>query len=172
MNKNLIIILDTETTGLSPTFGCEVTEIGALKVDKDTLEIVDEFQCLIKIQGSVSEFIENLTGINDYLLQTEGIDPLKAYQSLSDFCSDLEIYAHNAPFDKRFIRFFLERYSINYKPTEWIDTISIFKKYMPNRRTYKLESLIQDYNLAESEEHRAISDAKHTLALLKIALKK
>ncbi|RTZ69287.1 MAG: hypothetical protein DSZ21_00130 [Tenericutes bacterium] len=43
---------------------------------------------------------------------------------------------------------------------------------MPNRRTYKLESLIQDYNLAESEEHRAISDAKHTLALLKIALKK
>lgn len=172
MNNDYIIILDTETTGLSPESGSEITEIGALKVHRDTLEIVDQFQCLIKIDGNVNHFIEKLTGINDNLLQTKGIDPVEAYSLLSRFCGAHEIYAHNASFDKRFIRHFLDKYSIRYIPTNWIDTISIFRSCFPNRRTYKLESLIIDYGLASFEEHRALSDAKHTLSLLRIALGK
>ena len=117
MNNDYIIILDIETTGFSPSNGDEITEIGALKIDATSLEIVDEFQCLIEIQGHVNSFIEKFTGISNDLLRREGINPLVAFRSLSNFCNDLDIYAHNYRFDKRFIRYFLDKYSIRYTPT-------------------------------------------------------
>ena len=169
MNKH-IIILDIETTGLSPKT-CEITEIGAIKVDAHTLEVVEEFESLVKINGEVPYFITNLTGITNQLLKQKGNPLREVLENLSSFCSGHNVYAHNASFDKSFIRHYLAMKDIDYIESEWIDTISIFRKAFPGRKTYKLESLIQDFNLADKEDHRAISDAKYTLKLLKKALK-
>ena len=163
-----IIILDIETTGLSHT-SCEITEIGAIKVDSETLEIIEEFSTLIDIPCEVPYFITKLTGITRGLLDEYGIDIGIALRALNEFCGDADVYAHNSSFDKRFIRANLESNSVDFIQTNWIDTIPIFKKAFPGRKTYKLESLIIDYGLAKTEDHRALSDAKHTLTLLKMS---
>ncbi|MCK5946038.1 MAG: 3'-5' exonuclease [Mycoplasmataceae bacterium] len=170
MSKNIIVI-DIETTGLSPN-SCEITEIGVLKVDAQTFEVVDQFSALIDIEGPVPFFITKLTGITRRMLDEQGIPLSVALNAVSEFCGDSVMYAHNSRFDKNFMRHYLEKAGINFTETKWIDTIDIFKKYMPGRKTYKLSSLIIDYGLATKEDHRAISDAMHTLELLKICQKK
>lgn len=161
-------IIDIETTGLSHNLH-EITEIAAIKVNASTLEVIDTYTSLVKIKGVVPMRISYLTGITNYMLRSNGKMINKVLSELSDFCDQDDIYAHNAQFDKNFIRMNLNRENIDFFETEWIDTISIFKKFFPGRKTYKLESLIQDFRLADKEEHRALSDAMHTLKLLKIA---
>lgn len=163
---NHFIIIDTETTGLSPK-NAEITEIAAIKVDRSTFEVIDTYTTLVDIEGDVPYFISNLTGITKQMLVKHGIPMKQALTDLASFCEECEIYAHNAAFDKNFIRTFLYKENVPFVETNWVDTISIFKKALPGRSTYKLESLILDFNLASKEDHRALSDAMHTLELLK-----
>ncbi len=170
MNRqNDFIIIDIETTGFDPLGGDEITEIGAIIVDGTTWEPKDSFSTLVRINGAISPFIEQLTGISNQLLDKVGIELKVALAQLSEFCGDLVCYAHNAAFDKRFIRHYLGFEGIAFVQTEWVDTLSIFRQSFPGRKTYKLESLIKDNNLAAKEDHRALSDAMHTLSLLKLA---
>ncbi|MCS5736986.1 3'-5' exonuclease, partial [Herbiconiux daphne] len=158
MEKN-IIILDIETTGLDP-LQAEITEIGAIKVNSVSLEVVGAFDKLIKIANPVPEKITELTGITSELLNTKGKNLKNVLKELSEFCGGYDIYAHNANFDKGFIRKALDDNKIEYHQSDWVDTITIFKKTFPNRTTYKLSSLIVDYKLADKEDHRALSDAQ------------
>ncbi|MFW3387833.1 UNVERIFIED_CONTAM: 3'-5' exonuclease [Kocuria sp. CPCC 205274] len=167
MEKN-IIILDIETTGLDP-LQAEITEIGAIKVNSVSLEVVGAFDKLIKIANPVPEKITELTGITSELLNTKGKNLKNVLKELSEFCGGYDIYAHNANFDKGFIRKALDDNKIEYHQSDWVDTITIFKKTFPNRTTYKLSSLIVDYKLADKEDHRALSDAQHLLSLIKLA---
>lgn len=164
---NSYIIIDIETTGLSPKTGCEITEIAAIKVDKATNKVIETFSSLININGEVPYFITNLTGITKRMLDKDGKDLVDTLCKLDEFCGSRDIYAHNAPFDKGFIRHYLEMHNISYQESTWIDTISIFRQKFPGRKTYKLESLIIDFKLADKEDHRALSDAMYTLELLK-----
>lgn len=166
--ENKIIILDIETTGLDP-LQAEITEIGAIKVDSTTLEVIDTFNELIKISNPVPEKITELTGITSELLNTKGKNLKSVLKDLSVFCGGYDVYAHNANFDKSFIRKALDDNKTKYSQSDWIDTITLFKKTFPNRTTYKLASLIVDYKLADKEDHRALSDAQHLLTLLQIA---
>ncbi len=124
---------------------------------------------LVKINGNVNAFIENLTGINDRMLAKHGNDLGIVLSQLSKFCGSRVAYAHNASFDKRFIRHFLGSSNVNYVETEWVDTLSIFRSKWPNLKNHKLDTLIRKFNIADKESHRALDDAKHTLVLLKKA---
>ncbi len=165
-NGKDFLVLDIETTGLSPRTE-SIIEIAAIKVDGETLEIIDTFEYLIEINRNVPSFITNLTGITNAMLEESGIPLSMALKLLKEFAEDLNVYAHYAPFDKGFIRTNLNNHSIDYIETEWFDTIKLFKQKWPDRKTYKLESLIIDFDLATKEDHRGLSDAKHTLELMK-----
>lgn len=169
MNQDDFIIIDIETTGLSPANGNEITEIAAIHVSGHTMEVLDTFTTLVKTKLPVPYFITKLTGIDDRMLRNHGIDLNDALGLLADFCGSKVCYAHNANFDKGFLRFYYIYQNVAFKPTDWVDTISIFRKAFPGRKTYKLEALIQEFSLAQKEDHRALSDALHTLSLLKIA---
>ena len=159
------IVLDIETTGFVPQEN-EITEIAAILVDGRTHQEKAIFTSLCKINKKVPWRITKLTGINDYMLR-EANDLKKVLKELAIFCKSLPIYAHYAPFDKSFIRFNLIKHRVIYTKSRWVDTINIFKSRWPKRKTYKLESLIVDFNLATHEDHCALSDARHTLALIK-----
>ena len=61
-NKNIsadtVIVLDFETTGMSPDHGDRAIEIGAVKLEQG--EVVDRFQCLMNPGMRVNGFIEDL----------------------------------------------------------------------------------------------------------------
>lgn len=62
---NSVVVLDFETTGLSPTLGDRAIEIGAVKLVDG--EVVDSFQQLMNPGFRVSSFIENYTGYQQYV---------------------------------------------------------------------------------------------------------
>ena len=61
-----LVILDFETTGLSPNMGDRAIEIGAVRLDNG--EITERFQELMNPGQRVSAFIEDYTGISNKML--------------------------------------------------------------------------------------------------------
>jgi len=70
-----VIVLDFETTGLSPDYGDCAIEIGAVKLVNG--ELVDRFQQLMNPHKRISAFIENYTGITNEMI------PFNVMQKLS-----------------------------------------------------------------------------------------
>jgi DNA polymerase-3 subunit epsilon len=63
---NTLVILDFETTGLSPNMGDRAIEIGAVRIKNG--EVIDSFQELMDPGFLVDAFIEGYTGINNDML--------------------------------------------------------------------------------------------------------
>lgn len=158
------VIVDIETTGLHIEQN-QIIEIGAIKFNTENFEEIDRFSTLIYSNQKVPRFISELTGLKTIDLQEKGIPENEALKKLINFCGDSNIYAHNAIFDQKFIRYALERNNCSYSVTNWLDTIDIFKKKWPGRNTYKLSSLSGDFCIFNTS-HRALGDALSVLQLL------
>lgn len=92
------IILDIETTGLSP-INNDILEIAAIKIRNG--KIIDKFDTLINPGVTIPPFISNLTGINNQMVcSAPYID--NVLPNLLKFVENLPIVAHNASFDIRF----------------------------------------------------------------------
>ncbi len=65
-SASTVIVLDFETTGLSPTQGDRAIEIGAVRLEHGV--ITDRFQRLMNPRRRVDSFIENYTGITNSML--------------------------------------------------------------------------------------------------------
>ncbi len=108
---NSVVVLDFETTGLSPNMGDRAIEIGAVKIVDG--EVIDSFQQLMNPGFRVSSFIEGYTGITNNMLRTApSCDEVMA--SFSEFIAGENLIAHNASFDKRFLDAELERIDCGY----------------------------------------------------------
>ena len=95
-----VIVLDFETTGLSPDGGDRAIEIGAVRIEKG--RVTDRFQSLMNPGKRVAAFIEDYTGITNKMLKTA--PPCKDVMAeFSDFIEDFDMVAHNASFDSRFL---------------------------------------------------------------------
>ena len=70
-NKDIYVI-DLETTGtlerVKPT---RITEIGIVKIDKNTLDIVGIYHSLVNPEESLDDFIVKYTGLTDDLLKDQ-----------------------------------------------------------------------------------------------------
>jgi len=64
---NTVVVLDFETTGLSPAYGDRAIEIGAVRIEDG--EIKDHFQELMNPGRPVDSFIESYTGITNDMLE-------------------------------------------------------------------------------------------------------
>ncbi len=66
-NANTVVVLDFETTGLSPNMGDRAIEIGAVLLENG--RITDRFQQLMNPGFRISSFIENYTGITNAMVR-------------------------------------------------------------------------------------------------------
>ncbi|HOU75856.1 MAG TPA: exonuclease domain-containing protein [Candidatus Dojkabacteria bacterium] len=163
LETNNYVIVDVETTGLSPSFA-RVIEIGALKVKNG--RIVDRLDILVQTVNKVPSFITNLTGITDDLMAQEGVDATKGFSLFRDFAEDLAFTAHNVYFDFRFISAELQRYNLSPINSQLIDTVRIARQKFPFLPNHKL-STIKEYLKIDSVSHRGLSDAMVCWEILK-----
>jgi DNA polymerase III subunit epsilon len=68
MGNYEVVVLDFETTGLSPDNGDRVIEIGAVLIRNN--QVIDNFQSLMNPGIRVSSFIEGYTGITNKMLKS------------------------------------------------------------------------------------------------------
>ncbi len=159
---NTVVVLDFETTGLSPNQGDRAIEIGAVKLENGM--IVDRFQCLINPGFRVSSFIESYTGIsNNMLVNAAGCD--EVMNSFADFIQGCNLVAHNASFDKRFLDAELSMIQRNYEG-DFACSLLVSRRLTQDAPSHKLADLVAYYQIDnDGIFHRALADAEVTAAL-------
>jgi|HigsolmetaGSP11D_1036233.scaffolds.fasta_scaffold03521_4 CRISPR-associated protein Cas2 len=156
------IILDVETTGLSPDQH-DIIEIGAVKVSNQQVE--STFQALVKIEGKIPQQVVQLTGISDDLLQSEGRPIHEALQEFLVYIDDWPIVAHNGDFDYSFIRAACIKLGFPPINNKRIDTMSLARRYLVEVPNYKLETLVEYLNIPVTGLHRSLNDCFATMQL-------
>lgn len=154
-NLNDYTVLDIETTSLDSFMG-EIVEISAIKV-RDKKEIAT-FSELIKTENRLGAFTTRLTGITNEMVQKEGKDLIYVLQQFKDFLDRDIIVGHNVNFDINFIYDCMYKNMNEYLTNDFVDTLRISRKVLPNLRHHKLDNLIDYFNLVKRDEHRALND--------------
>lgn len=153
------VVIDLETTGLKPE-NDQILEAAALRVSSEGT--TDEFSALIAISGQVPPDIENLTGIDDAQIQTEGRPLKEALSELQAFVSDLPIVAHNAAFDVLFLQYACKRCSLPPLRNRTVDTLALARRKLPELPDHKLLTLAEHFGIETGTHHRALDDCKAT----------
>lgn len=149
------IMLDIETTGLSPDTDA-IIELSALKVVDH--KIVDEFSILINPEMHIPYYASSITGITDDMV--EGCPSVEcALKGFEVFSRDLVLVGHNI---KRFDLKFIQRDAVKYLGKEfsndYLDTLMVSKRYLPELDSHSLESLADHYGISYEGAHRALAD--------------
>ena len=161
-NANTVVVLDFETTGLSPDYGDRAIEIGAVRIENG--EVVDRFQELMNPGRRIDSFIENYTGITNSMLKDA--PPCKeVMQQFADFISDSNLVAHNASFDKRFLDSELAKISRSYSG-KFVCSMLMARRIYQDAPNHKLGTLVKYANIpSDGAFHRALYDSEMTTKL-------
>ncbi|WED23538.1 3'-5' exonuclease [Vibrio sp. JC009] len=162
LSAKSVIVLDFETTGLSPNMGDRAIEIGAVKLVDG--EVTDTFQQLMNPGFRVSGFIEGYTGISNAMLQNAP-DCAEVMAEFADFIGDTPLVAHNASFDKRFLDAEFERIGVTY-PGQFACSMLVARRLIQDSPTHKLGDLVH-FKQIENDGifHRALADSQMTARL-------
>ena len=157
-----VTVFDLETTGLSPSYGDRITEIGAIKLSGNKLCGV--FQTLINPERNIPEKIVEITGITNEMVADKPTIS-QVLPLFMDFIGDDTLVAHNAKFDTSFLRYELKECGIN-KNFETFCTLLASRKEVKTSANFKLSTLKNHFNLKPmGAMHRALSDAYVTAQL-------
>lgn len=161
-NANTVVILDFETTGLSPDMGDRAIEIAGVRIENG--EIMGSFQELMNPGKKISAFIEEYTGITNNMLQKAAPNN-EVMERFSDFIGGYNLVAHNAAFDKKFLDAELRKIGKTYSG-EFVCSMLVARRVYQNSPNHKLETLIKYANIpSDGGYHRALYDSEMTTKL-------
>ena len=154
------VVIDLETTGLKPE-SAKIIEIGAIRVVNG--DVLDNMECFVHA-AEIPEYIEKMTGITSDMLKN-GLDEKEAMPKLKEFIGNFPVVAHNVKFDLDFIRAACERSGIEWNDPLNFDTVKIAREKIPGMQSYKLENLLEHFQLPHEHLHRALNDSRAVHAL-------
>ena len=161
-NADTVIVLDFETTGMSPQQGDRVIEAGAVKIEAG--QIIDQFQGLMNPGIRINSFIEGFTGITNEMVSSEPCCET-VMEELAEFIGDFDLVAHNASFDQRFLDAELERIGCVYTG-EFACSMLAARRVYPDAPNHKLATLVEFKEIQHNGTfHRALADAGMTAGL-------
>ena len=157
-----VVVLDFETSGISPDHGDRAIEIGAVTLTGG--RVVDRFQSLMNPGLRISSFIEDYTGISNQMVQNapEAAEVMRAF---ADFIAETPLVAHNASFDRRFLTAELDRIGVR-RRFDFGCSMLVSRRIYPEAPNHKLETLVHYKRLRTNGTfHRALADAEMTAHL-------
>lgn len=157
------IVLDTETTGLDPSDGHRIIEIGCVELVNRRVT-GNTYHQYIRPDRKIDAGAMEVHGItNEFLLDKPRFSDIAA--EFLDFIRDAELIIHNAPFDVGFINheFSLQKQRLKTldKYCTIIDTLAIARRQHPGQRN-NLDALCRRYEIDNSQRelHGALLDAE------------
>jgi DNA polymerase-3 subunit epsilon len=161
-NADTLVVLDYETTGLSPDQGDRGIEIGAVLLEGG--KVSDRFQRLMNPGFRVSSFIEGYTGITNSMLRSADSCE-SATQAFAQFIDGHNLVAHNASFDRRFLDAEMQYADCSYEGSFACSMLAARRLY-PHAPNHQLGTLVQLRQLDnDGIFHRALADAEMTALL-------
>lgn len=161
-NCDDIVVLDFETSGMSPQQGDRAIEVGAVRLRNQV--IVDQFQSLMNPGFTVNSFIEDFTGITNGML-AQAPPAKQVMTDFADFIGNSSLVAHNASFDRRFLEAELSLINVK-RPLVFGCSMLVARRIYPQAPNHKLATLVDYKGLpCNGTFHRALADAEMTAHL-------
>lgn len=158
------VMLDFETTGLSPAAGARITEVAALRIVEG--RVVDRFVSLVNCGVQVPTFITGLTGITQAMVdRAPGASVV--VPELLRFIGKDALAAHNASFDEKFLRAESARLNMTPGHVRLLCSLKLSRRLLPGMPSYRLSSLSGALGIGfNGTAHRAEADAEVSAAVL------
>ncbi len=150
-------VFDTETTGLEPSQGDEIIQIGATRIVNGRL-LRNE---------SIDQLIDPRRRLNPESIPIHGItqDMVKGQPTIEqvlpvfhEFCEDTVLVAHNAAFDMRFLQLKEASTGIVFQHPV-LDTLLLSALLHPNQESHRLEAIAERLGINVIGRHTALGDA-------------
>ncbi|VAW98675.1 DNA polymerase III epsilon subunit [hydrothermal vent metagenome] len=161
------IVLDTETTGLEPSQGHRIIEIGCVELVNRRLTN-NNFHQYIKPERDIDEGAQEVHGITLEFLNDKPV-MADVVEDFVNYIRGAELIIHNAPFDVGFLNKEFELYAKatktrTYKIEELctvLDTLALARKMHPGQKN-SLDALCKRYHIDNSSRtlHGALLDAE------------
>jgi len=153
-------VFDTETTGLEPSKGDEIIQIGAARIVNNRLLRQEIFNQLVDPECPLKPESIPIHGITEEMVRGQpNIDVV--LPAFHEFCEDTVLIAHNAAFDMRFLQLKEERTGIRFAQPV-LDTLLLSAVVHPNQESHKLDVILERLGIAIGTRHNALEDALAT----------
>jgi DNA polymerase-3 subunit epsilon len=150
-------VFDTETTGLNPSQGDEIIQIGATRIVNGKLLRQESFEQLVDPRRRLAPESIPIHGIQpEMLVGQPTID--KVLPAFHAFAADTVLIAHNAAFDMRFLQLKEKQTGLVFDQPV-LDTLLLSAVLHPNQESHRLDAIAERLNLTIVGRHTALGDA-------------
>ena len=164
LRKLTYVAFDTETTGLNPSEGDRIIQLGAVRIVNGRLlhnECIDQ---LVNPERAVPKSSVEIHGIDPVLLPSQ--PPIKqVLPGFHAFAADSVLVAHNAAFDMRFLQLQEEAIGLHFD-NPVLDTLLLSSVVHPNQEGHSLDAIAERFNITIVGRHTALGDALVTAEIL------
>ncbi|GAB2180374.1 exonuclease domain-containing protein [Denitratisoma sp. agr-D3] len=151
---------DTETTGLEPSKGDEIIQIGAVHLLNGRLIAQETFDQLVNPGFPIKPEGIPIHGITDDMVRHQpGIDAV--LPNFHGFCADTVLIGHNAAFDMRFLQLKEARSGLRFSQPV-LDTLLLSTLIHPGQESHRLEAIAERLGIPLGQRHNALADALMT----------
>ena len=153
-------VFDTETTGLEPSNGDEIIQVGAARIVNNRLLRQETFNQIVDPEIPLKPESIPIHGITEDMVRGQpNIDIV--LPAFHEFCEDTVLIAHNAAFDMRFLQLKEERTGIRFTQPV-LDTLLLSAVVHPNQESHKLDVILERLGITIGARHNALEDALAT----------
>ena len=167
MRDKVFVVFDLETTS-TQVATTEIIEIGAIRAEGGN---VTAFSTLVRPSEHIPEGATAINHITDAMVAFEPtID--KVLPDFYKFVAGATLVGHNIDgFDLPILRRVGAQKGY-YFDNDSVDTLTLAKQLMPERRSFSLENIAKDLDFTHTEAHRALSDVEANFQLFKELLRR
>lgn len=154
------VVFDTETTGFDPFNGDRVVEIGCVVVE-DYIPTGEVYHVYINPERDMPTAAEQVHGLSEEFLKDHPTFG-EIIAEFRDFCGDMNLVAHNAEFDMKFINWEMKNLGFStYPESRAVDTLAIARRKFPGASN-TLDALCKRFSIDNSNrvKHGALLDAE------------
>jgi DNA polymerase-3 subunit epsilon len=157
-------VFDTETTGLNPSDGDEIIQIGATRIVNGKLLRQECFEQLVDPRRPIPAASIPIHGIQPEMVVGQPVieEVLPAFHA---FAQDTVLVAHNAAFDMRFLQIKEKKTGIVFDHPV-LDTLLLSAVVHPNQDSHRLEAIAERFNVTIIGRHTAMGDAMVTAEVM------
>jgi len=153
-------VFDTETTGLEPSKGDEIIQIGAARIVNNRLLKQEIFNQIVDPERPLKPESIPIHGITEDMVRGQpNIDIV--LPGFHAFCEETVLIAHNAAFDMRFLQLKEERTGLRFSQPV-LDTLLLSAVVHPNQESHKLDVILERLGIKIDSRHNALEDAVAT----------
>jgi DNA polymerase-3 subunit epsilon len=153
-------VFDTETTGLAPSEGDEIIQIGATRIVNGKLLRHECFDQLVDPKRALASASAAIHGLRPEALagQPTILEVLPVFHA---FALDTVLVAHNAAFDMRFLQLKEAASGLRFDQPV-LDTLLLSAWVQPYQESHHLEAIAERLGVAVTGRHTAVGDARMT----------